>query len=108
ECWKCFGAEMDEHVTATPPKPVLEGPQRQLRSSASVLIRMAIGFGVGFLLGGAVFHRFGASLAQAALSGAIAGVVVGVVVGIFVWVVFPYESLGHSPEDDSEPTESLR
>jgi len=50
ECWKCVGAEMEEHVTAEPPRPTLPPKERKLRSFQSILMRAAVGFLLGALL----------------------------------------------------------
>jgi hypothetical protein len=91
ECWKCFETELDEHVTAAPPKLTPPAPPRRLRSPASVLFRAAVGFAAGMLIGMAAFHRGGVSLRDAAIVGAVIGAVAGTVVGILMWVVFPFE-----------------
>ena len=106
ECWKCVGAETSEHVTAEPPRPTLPAREPRLRSLSSVLARGVVGFGVGMLLGIAVFQRYGQPLAQAAVSGAVVGLVIAVIVTIFVWVVFPYEPMTRADIQESSAEQS--
>lgn len=86
ECWKCVSDTMHQEAPANP-----EASPQRVRSLGSVLFRVSIGFCVGMLLGVAVFHRNGISLAEAAVSGAVVGTFVGGAVGLFLWVLFPYE-----------------
>ncbi len=107
ECWKCFGKELQHAVTANSPPPL--APPRMLRSYGAILARMIVGALIGTLLGVAVFHRWGVSLADAFVAGAIAGGVIGLLVGIFFWVLFPYEpgfDAGPVPEDGDSPRQS--
>ena len=103
ECWKCISDEIQGQGTATPPP--LPAPPRRVRSLGSVLIRVAIGFAVGMLIGLVIFHRNATPLAEAAVAGAIGGGVLAGSVGVFVWVLFPYEpgpasnSVGEVNED---------
>jgi uncharacterized membrane protein YvbJ len=92
ECWKCVGAEIDSQEKAAPPTDVPPAAERELRSRASILIRIAIAFVVGLIFGMAVFHRHGASLAQAATLGTIVAVTLAIVVGVLLWVVFPFKA----------------
>jgi hypothetical protein len=89
ECWKCVGAELIPNVPA-PIRPAR--PERKLRSLGSILFRAAIGFVVGTLLGVAIVHRNGVSLAEATSAGLMFGMVSGGLVGVFVWVFFPYDT----------------
>ena len=99
ECWKCAGAEMQHEISEGEPQPSVLKPEPQLRSLSSILIRVAIAFGVGMLFTAAVSHRRGASLEEAVSLGATIGAVVCLLVGIFFWVVFPFTPT-------KEPTET--
>ena len=97
-CWKCAGDEMTEPMTAeaipAPRTLAKRAPQeRTLRSLGSILARAGIAGVVGMVGGMALFHRNGATLEEAVVSGSLVGVGLGAFVGIFVWVVFPYEPI---------------
>ena len=114
ECWKCVGAEMDEHVVAGEPKltPTLPPKARTLRSLGSILLRAGIGFLVGMLLGLSSLNFINpktmlpeewiVSSKDKLVLGLIAGAVIGTLVGIFVWVVFPYEPTRDVAKDRDE------
>jgi hypothetical protein len=92
ECWKCVGAEMESAGAEPDPQTAAATPsERPLRSIGAITFRIAVGFGVGMLAGMAVFHRYGASLTQAASLGAVLGTIVGLIVGVLLWVVFPFQ-----------------
>lgn len=100
ECWKCVGDEMrPRSVEGTQPSPpqLPHREQRQLRSPRSmallVLSRVAVGFLGGMLLGMAIYHRNGASFADAGVASAIIGAVIGVFAGLIVWIFCPYEPI---------------
>ena len=78
--------------------------ERKLRSVGSIVFRIAVGFVVGMLAGMAVFHRYGASLMEAASLGAVGGTIIAGIVGVFVWVVFPFQP----PATPSEPPDSAQ
>src|ERR1700688_1465582 len=50
ECWKCVGAEMEDHTTAVSAKPLPTPSEPRLRSLSSILVRAGIGFMFGMLL----------------------------------------------------------
>jgi hypothetical protein len=100
-CWKCASQEMPEQVTADAPllAPATD-PDPRLRSGGSILVRIAIAFVVGAILGGAASNVFTRGsmpedtmgIAVAAGSFALAsGLGLAIVTGIFFWVIFPYE-----------------
>lgn len=102
ECWKCIGAEIDEHVTAgTPrPEPSKPPPERRLRSTGSILLRGGIGFLFGTLLSisscnfvnpQTVLPGQDLSATNKTIIALIVGAIFGVIVGLFFWVLFPYE-----------------
>ncbi len=58
-CWKCASQDMGDQVTAeAPPHAPPPAPEPRLRSGGSILVRIAIGFVVGAIAGGAVLSRF--------------------------------------------------
>jgi hypothetical protein len=81
---------------------------RRLRSTATVLVRVAIGFALGVVFGGAIMHRGGASFLDALTIGAGFGLAVGVAVGIFLWVLFPYEPRQMPDRFDNESATESR
>jgi hypothetical protein len=101
DCWKCVGAEMEEHVTAELPKPLPPGRERRLRSLRSILLRAAIGFVVGLLvsLSSLKFIDLRSVLpavvdispTNRVAIGLIGGALCGILVGLFFWVALPYE-----------------
>jgi hypothetical protein len=95
-CWKCASQEMGEHVTAEAPSP--RAPEPRLRSGGAILVRVAIAFVVGVILGGAAYQGFlrrsmqGEDAATGAGIFALAsGIGLAILVGVFFWVIFPYE-----------------
>ena len=111
ECWKCVGAEMNEHVTAEPPKPTPPVPERRLRPVGSILLRAGVGFLIGVLLSLSSFDLVnprtllpGQELSPAGKTvfALAVGSIFGLFVGLFFWVVFPYQRLSNAPEGDSE------
>ena len=112
ECWKCVGAEMDEHVTAEPPRPELpkHPPERRLRSTGSILLRAGTGFLLGTLLSMSscnfispqtVIPDQDLTATNKVIIALIVGATFGVIVGLFFWVMFPYESTnnGHDAQE---------
>ena len=117
ECWKCIGAEMNEHVTAELPKPMPPAPERRLRPVSSILLRAGMGFLIGVLLSlsscDLVNPRTllpGQELSPEAKTvfALVVGSIFGIVVGLFFWVVFPYQRTKDAHEEDSEPPGDLR
>ena len=112
ECWKCVGAETDEHVTAEPPRPQppKQPPERRLRSTGSILLRAGIGFLLGTLLSMSscnfispqtVISDQDLTATNKVIIALIVGATFGVIVGLFFWVMFPYESTnnGHDAQE---------
>jgi hypothetical protein len=99
ECWKCASAQVEQHVTASPAMPK---PERKLRSFGSILLRAALAFLIGTILGGATFHSD--SLSATLSAGLLVGLVFGLAVGLFIWVCYPYEpgAERHEPVDNDE------
>jgi hypothetical protein len=92
ECWKCVGAEMEQHVAeGLPPHPTPASRQRPLRSIGAIVFRMLVGFILGGVFGAAASHRHVSSFTETVLAGVIVGAVVASIVGFLVWVVFPFE-----------------
>lgn len=108
-CWKCASEEMAEHVTAEAPPP--PAPEPRLRSGGSILVRVAIAFVVGTILGGAAYQGF----ARRSLQGEDAAIGVGffalacglglaIGVGVFFWVIFPFEPPpAPQPQEEKNP-----
>ncbi len=103
-CWKCASQEMEEQVPADVPLPA---PEPRLRSGGSILVRIAIAFVIGVILGGAAYQGFlrrslqGDDAATGVGIFALAvGVGLAILVGIVFWVIFPYE-----PTAAPEPAE---
>ena len=113
ECWKCVGAETNEHVTTEPPKLTPPVPERRLRPVGSILLRAGVGFLIGVLLSLSSFDLVnprtllpGQELSPVAKTvfALVVGSIFGVVVGVFFWVVFPYRRTKDGHEEDSEPS----
>lgn len=107
ECWKCAGAEPNEHITAEPPKlvPVAPLPERKLRPFGSILARALVGFLIGAVLSLSSFNFVNAdtivpnqplSPAGRTALALLVGAIFAIVVGLFFWVVLPYEPLDTS------------
>ena len=120
ECWKCFEAQMNEQVTAAPPKAKPPEPQeRKLRSTGSILLRAGIGFLAGMLLSMSSFNFINPQTSLLGLDlsstnvvvfGLVIGLIFGTIVGLFFWVLFPYEAAGHVSEgqaNDAKETHHL-
>jgi hypothetical protein len=108
-CWNCASKEMEEQVTAAPPRPMLPNPaaEPRLRSGGSIIVRILIAFVVGTVLGGAAFHTFMRSTdpLTSATYALLSGIALAIFVGIFFWVIFPYERESARQPGPSEEAE---
>ena len=101
DCWRCVGAEMEEQVPAEAPQLVQPVRERRLRSLGSILVRAAIGFGVGMLVSLSSLNFVNLrsvlpavidiSTTNRVVIGLIGGALFGILVGLFFWVALPYD-----------------
>lgn len=90
ECWKCAGAEMDQ---ASLPALLTPKQDRKLRSFHSILVRAAMAFVPGALLGAAIASRtLPSEPSEVVQAGLILGLVFAGAIGLFIWVFYPYEA----------------
>jgi hypothetical protein len=92
-CWKCASQEMAEQVTTEVPPPPKAEPR--LRSFGSILVRAAIAFVVGGIVGGAI--SFSSPPDVQAVYAIYSGLALAIIVGIFYWVILPYEPRSVAP-----------
>jgi hypothetical protein len=117
ECWKCVGSEMNEHVTAEPPRLTAPTPERRLRPVGSILLRAGAGFLIGVLLSlsscdlvnpRALLPGQELSPAAKTVFALVVGLIFGLVVGLFFWVVFPYQRSNDTLDENSEASDESR
>ena len=97
-CWKCASQEPAEQVTTEAPPP--PKPEPRLRPFSSVLVRAAIAFVVGAIIGGAI--SFTSPVDIQAVYAIYSGLALAIIVGIFYWVILPYEPTSVEPAAQEE------